>query len=133
MLAMPADSPAERLPARLRARRKTLGVSQETAAARAGVTLRTWQRWEEGGPRGNLARLADMAVALETTAEELLGTGDPRGVRDLSMEDRLARIESTQAAILQTLQQLRATFADPREVLREADALLDTKPPESED
>jgi predicted transcriptional regulator len=39
--------PPDRLtPAELRERRKALSLSQGEGARRAGVNLRTWQRWE---------------------------------------------------------------------------------------
>lgn len=132
--------PSTRLPQRLRARREAAGLTQTDAAARVGVTLRTWQRWEAGETRGALGHLPAMAKALGTTPEELLGLGDatattPRGNEELALDERLRRIEETQAAILAALQGLEGTLRDPEAVLREADALLEaerpgTSPPE---
>lgn len=35
---------------RMRQRRRELGLSQDAAAQRAGVSLRGWQKWESGRP-----------------------------------------------------------------------------------
>lgn len=137
-MTMTDQSPADRLSARLRARRKALGITQDDAARRVGVKLRTWQRWEKGDTRASLTLLPDLAKALETTPEELLGVGSsgelPRGLEDMALEDRLAAIERTQAAVLEALRGLQATLADPDAVLRAADELLreERREPESE-
>ena len=108
--AAPGD-PAARVPARIRTRRRALGLSQEDAAARTGVTLRTWQRWESGATKGHVVHLPAIADVLETTPEELLGTAgpgaDPHGLDDLAVGRRLRRIEETQDAILRILDELR--------------------------
>ena len=111
--AAPLD-PAARLPSRIRARRRALGLSQEEVARRTGVTLRTWQRWEAGSTKGHVVHLPAMAQALETTPEELLGMVDPqaapRGLDDLAMEQRLRSIESTQLEILRAVDHLRGAL-----------------------
>lgn len=125
------EGPAARLPARIRERRKALPLTQDDAANRARVTLRTWQRWETGATQGAIAHLADIADALETTPEELLGMDRPaRGRAEIALEDRLRAIETTQATILQALTGLQTTLADPDAALREADELLAAEPAE---
>ena len=49
-------------PARLKAIRVRLDITQSEAAARLGTVLRTWQNWEYGRTRPNpmLARLIDL-------------------------------------------------------------------------
>jgi transcriptional regulator with XRE-family HTH domain len=108
---------AARLSARIRSRRRALGVSQEDAAGRTGVTLRTWQRWESGATKGHVLHLPTIARALETTSEWLLGTAEAGADReesgDFALERRLRRIEATQTAILRALDDLRGEREAP--------------------
>ncbi len=69
-------TPQQRIAARMRQRREELGISQDEAGHRLGVTLRTYARWERGESHGYLTQLAAVAVALETTESELLGGED---------------------------------------------------------
>lgn len=115
------------LPSRLLARRKALGLSQSAAAAKTGVTLRTWQRWESGETNAHVGYVPALAQALQTTTEELLGShGDeirqPRGLDDLALERRLRALEAGQAEILEGLRSLRDFLGSPRDVLDAADA-----------
>jgi transcriptional regulator with XRE-family HTH domain len=48
----------------LRARRKTLGLSQELLATRVGVTFQQMQKYEKGTNRISASRLFDIAQAL---------------------------------------------------------------------
>lgn len=54
---------AERLGAKIRSRRLALGWSQLDAAARAGVSYRTWRRLEADG-KASITDLVRAAVAL---------------------------------------------------------------------
>jgi len=59
------------LAGRIKSRRVALGWTQQTAAARAGVTYRTWRRLETQG-KASIDDLVKAAVALR--CEEALGT-----------------------------------------------------------
>lgn len=59
----------------VRRQRQALGLSQQTLATRAGVSLRTLARIEQGED-ARLATLASIASALGTTTAELLAPSD---------------------------------------------------------
>jgi transcriptional regulator with XRE-family HTH domain len=103
---------------RLTARRKALGLSQQAVADRVGVTLRTYQRWEEPAHDLSAMRLAlRLAEALETTPRELLGEdgeGPTRSTTELEMLDSLRRVEALLAALV----------GDQQTAMREAAELL---------
>lgn len=67
------STPEERVAHRMREARQRLGISQEEAGRRLGVTLRTYARWERGETHGFIGHIADIAKALETNPDELLG------------------------------------------------------------
>jgi XRE family aerobic/anaerobic benzoate catabolism transcriptional regulator len=60
----------------VRARRQELGLTLKTLAARARVSQRFLTELESGHGNISIARLADVARALDTTAAALLGGGD---------------------------------------------------------
>jgi DNA-binding transcriptional regulator YiaG len=55
----PANHTATVAPATLRRLRRVAGWRQEDAAAWAGVSVRTWRRWEEGAIPGFVGRLLE--------------------------------------------------------------------------
>ncbi len=69
---------------RIRALRKSLGLSAEKAARRANVSLRHFSRLEAGQrPNTSAVTLTRVALALDTTVEYLLDvTDDTRSIHD---------------------------------------------------
>ena len=73
----------KRLGERIRARRLSIGVSQEMLAERMGVTFQQVQKYEKGINRIAASRLFALAAALEMSVSELLdGIASTRGKRD---------------------------------------------------
>jgi len=60
------------VPARLRARRKRLGLTQSQAAARAGITQAHWSHVERGQLNPSWTTLDRMAAALGLSSSSLL-------------------------------------------------------------
>ena len=56
---------------RLREKRKMLELSQAELAQRAGIPLRTYQRYERDEREPNATALKALADALETTTDDL--------------------------------------------------------------
>ena len=71
------STPESRITDRMRQARERLGISQEEAGRRLGVTLRTYARWERGESKGWVGYLAEIAAALETTESDILGGENP--------------------------------------------------------
>ena len=74
--------------ARVRTRRKLLGMSQTTLAEKIGVTFQQVQKYEKGTNRIGSSRLAQIAVVLGTSPASLFGegeAGDPAASRSLEM------------------------------------------------
>ena len=73
---------------RIRALRKSRGLSAEKAARRANVSLRHFSRLEAGQrPNTSAVTLTRVALAMGTTVEYLLGvTSDNRGIHELEGE-----------------------------------------------
>jgi transcriptional regulator with XRE-family HTH domain len=85
----------------MRNARRRLGISQEEAAHRLDVSLRTFARWERGESLGFIGRLDEIAEVLGTTEADLLGGENPLSdgptVRDLAtkldqMMDEIKRL-----------------------------------------
>jgi hypothetical protein len=64
--------PVTQFAANVRHRRKALGITQEAAADRAQMNMSYWGRIERGAIEAGLRTVVRIAVALETTAPELL-------------------------------------------------------------
>ena len=58
----------------LRLKRKERGLSQEELASRLHVVRQTISKWEKGQSVPDAEQLIKLAVILETTVSELLGT-----------------------------------------------------------
>ncbi|WP_421933539.1 helix-turn-helix domain-containing protein [Phenylobacterium sp.] len=65
--------------ARIRLRRKSLGISQGALAERIGVTFQQVQKYERGTNRVSGSTLVAVAAALETTVGWLVGEESPAG------------------------------------------------------
>ena len=66
--------------ANIRARRKTLGVSQTALAEAIGLTFQQIQKYERGFNRVSFSRLVDISQALDCRVVELIGDIDSEGV-----------------------------------------------------
>lgn len=100
----------DQIAANLRLQRRLAGMTQEDAAHKLSVTVRTYARWENGESKGFVEQLDRIAEALGTTTDQLLGpAGD-------SADDRLAALETE-------IRELKALLLDPARLKAAADAL----------
>ena len=75
--------------ARIRMRRRFLGISQQSLAAQLGITFQQVQKYERGANRVSASKLYEVACALNTPvtyffeglADPLAGTGEPKQVQ----------------------------------------------------
>lgn len=77
--------------ARLRARRRELGLSQTDLARRLGVSFQQVQKYESGANRVAASTLAAAARALETTPAWLLGEETASSPEETRLVQALAR------------------------------------------
>ena len=82
----------------LRLKRKERGLSQEELAARLHVVRQTISKWEKGMSVPDSEQLIKIAVILETTVSELLGTQVENEEEPDQLAKELSRI-NTQLAI----------------------------------
>jgi transcriptional regulator with XRE-family HTH domain len=68
--------------ARIRLRRKALGLSQTALADALGLTFQQVQKYERGANRISASMLVKAAAKLETTVGALVGEADGEGVAD---------------------------------------------------
>lgn len=101
------STPEARVAHRMREARKHAGISQETAGDRLGVTLRTYARWERGESLGFIGHIAEVAKALETTPDELLGGENLTGPTVEELSDKLD-------LVMEELRGLREDLSRPR-------------------
>ena len=90
--------------ARIRARRKLLGISQQALAERIGLTFQQVQKYERGTNRVSASKLVRIAEVLQTSASDLIGesSGGPNDSVWTALQDPevinaamlLGRIES---------------------------------------
>jgi len=66
---------------RIQQARLAAGLTQEQAAARAGIDYKRWQRIEQGGVNPTIRTLVSVASALDTTVWTLLGPPEPEPAR----------------------------------------------------
>lgn len=78
--------------ARVRNRRKLLGMSQITLAERIGVTFQQLQKYEKGTNRIGASRLVQIAAALGTSPASLFGEGEA-GVSVVPRSPEMTAIE----------------------------------------
>jgi transcriptional regulator with XRE-family HTH domain len=67
----------DRFAGAVRARRRSLGITQEAAAERAGIALNTWSEVERGRQDLRFTTLAKVAQGLGVSAGTLVGDADP--------------------------------------------------------
>ena len=82
----------------LRLKRKERGLSQEELASRLHVVRQTISKWEKGMSVPDSEQLIKIAVILETTVSELLGTQVENEEEPNQLAEELSRI-NTQLAI----------------------------------
>ena len=82
----------------LRLKRKERGLSQEELASRLHVVRQTISKWEKGQSVPDAEQLIKLAVILETTVSELLGTKAENEEEPNQLAKELSRI-NTQLAI----------------------------------
>jgi DNA-binding XRE family transcriptional regulator len=82
---------------RLRAQRRSLGLSAAELAERVGVSQQSWSDWENGVVAPRPRRLAEVAQALSLDVAELqalyFAEDSPLTDRLAQIEERLARLE----------------------------------------
>lgn len=67
------------LGARIRVRRKSLGLSQDELAVQVGLTFQQIQKYERGANRVSFSRLVEIARTLKCRAKDLIGDLDVEG------------------------------------------------------
>jgi len=82
----------------LRLKRKERGLSQEELASRLHVVRQTISKWEKGQSVPDAEQLIKLAVILETTVSELLGTQAEGKEEPNRLAKELSRI-NTQLAV----------------------------------
>ena len=82
----------------LRLKRRERGLSQEELASRLHVVRQTISKWEKGQSVPDAEQLIKLAVILETTVSELLGTQVENEEESNQLAKELSRI-NTQLAI----------------------------------
>ncbi len=83
--------------ARIREARRLAGLSQEDVAHALDTSVKTLARWEKGETSGFLGRLDELAPALRTTREALLG--EPEAVKPEAAAPDAARIDALEARV----------------------------------
>jgi transcriptional regulator with XRE-family HTH domain len=67
------------LGARIRVRRKSLGLSQDDLAVQVGLTFQQIQKYERGTNRVSFSRLVEIARTLKCRVQDLIGDLDVEG------------------------------------------------------
>ena len=65
--------------ARIRVRRKSLGLSQDDLAVQVGLTFQQIQKYERGANRVSFSRLVEIARTLKCRVQDLIGDLDVEG------------------------------------------------------
>lgn len=112
-----------RIAERVRQIRRDHALTQEQAAARAGVTVRAWQRWEYGEGEPYASNLVTLAREFGFALAEFY---EPTG--SASMEARLASMEAQLAELLELVRPTDSDddfpqdpFADPSDEATDQD------------
>lgn len=105
----------EKVSARLADLREQAGLTQEQAAARVGVNLRQWQRWEAGDSMPYPRNLDTIASRFGISVDEFFDTQQTQLDR---IEERLARIEAALELLTATNGKRRAKRATDKAVAR---------------
>jgi transcriptional regulator with XRE-family HTH domain len=102
-----ANTPEGRIAQRMKQARLAAGISQEEAGRRLKTTLRTYARWERGETLGFMGHISEIAKALETTPDAILGGEDLRPAQTTVQElsDKLDAVLAELAALHDQLDQ----------------------------
>jgi len=111
----------ERIVQRLRELREAHGLTQEQAAARVGVNLRQWQRWEAGDSMPYPRNLDLIASKFGTTVNEFFEPPETQLVARSELEEILAYVQRVDAK----LERLLAATQDDDSPLGELVAAMD--------
>jgi transcriptional regulator with XRE-family HTH domain len=87
--------------------RLAAGISQEEAGRRLKITLRTYARWERGETFGFIGHVKEIAKALETTPEALMG-GENLDPPRTTVDELSNKLD----AVLEELAELRGQLED---------------------
>lgn len=88
------------LGARIRERRKTLGVTQTALAEAAGVTFQQIQKYERGFNRVSFSRLVDIAHALDCRVADFVGELDEGPAAQSAFNRQPSLLDQPDAAAL---------------------------------
>lgn len=102
-----ANTPEGRIAQRMRQARLAAGISQEEAGRRLKVTYRTYARWERGETMGFIGHIKEIAKALETTPDTILG-GENLRPSQTTVEELSNKLDS----VLSELAELRGQLED---------------------
>ena len=94
------------LGARIRIRRKSLGLSQDDLASKVGLTFQQIQKYERGANRVSFSRLVEIARTLKCRVQDLVGDLDVEG----DVSDQVA-VEAVQLKETGALELIRAYSA----------------------
>ena len=107
--------------ARVRARRKQLGISQVELGERLGVSFQQMQKYERGANRISASSLVTLAEALECRPADLLGVEDAGAPIDWSRFHRHDAQEALRAFTAIKSSRLRHVMLDLMRALAEHD------------
>lgn len=107
------STPQERISARMKTQRQLIGLSQEAVARRLDTTMRTYARWERGETFGYLQKLPEIAKALETTEEALLG-GEDITTAQPTVAELTAKLDQVLGELAQMREDISPLVTKPR-------------------
>ena len=81
-----ADAPDRALGEAIRARRESLGLTQQQLARAAAVSYQQLQKYENGFNRVSFSRLVKISRALSSSVAEMTSVLDPQGAADAVIE-----------------------------------------------
>lgn len=88
--------------------RQAARISQEEAARRLDTTVRTYARWERGETLGFMGHMKEIAKALETTPEAILG-GENLRPNPTTVEELSTKLDVVLAELAELREQVEAT------------------------
>jgi transcriptional regulator with XRE-family HTH domain len=102
--------------ARLRAARRSAGLTQKQLAAELGVESITVSRWERGVTAPSLSRLRRIAEITETTVSDLVRAHDAASAETVelaALREELAETRALVDRVARTLDRLTRPRSDP--------------------
>lgn len=101
-------------------------LTQERAAAKVGVTVRQWQRWEGGASvpyARNLSQVADAFGFDVGEFDDGQGPREPEKPAGVSTSDKLDMILANQAAMMDRLDAIEAMLVSGKDLIERLDSL----------